>query len=52
MIEKESYGRMVAVKGDLLTEVALEAATKGPRQVPMDSPLIQSARSLGTCFGD
>ncbi len=52
MIEKGKYGYMVGVKGNLLTEVSLEEVTKGPRQIPIDDPLIQSARSVGTCFGD
>jgi phosphofructokinase-like protein len=52
MIAKEKYGYMVAVKGNLFTEVSLEDVASGPRQVPFDDPLIQSARSLGTCFGD
>lgn len=52
MIEKEKFGYMVGVKGNLLTEVSLEDVAEGPRQIPLDDPLIQSARSLGTCFGD
>lgn len=52
MIENEKYGCMVGVKGNLLNEVSLKNATKGPRQIPLDDPLIRSARSLGTCFGD
>jgi 6-phosphofructokinase len=52
MIEKEKYGYMVAVKGNVLTEVSLEKVAAGPRQIPLDDPLIQSARSLGTCFGN
>ena len=52
MIAKEKYGYMVGLENDLLTEVSLENAAKGPRQIPFNNPLIQSARSLGTCFGD
>ena len=52
MIEKEKYGYMVGVKGNSLTEVSLEDVAKGTRQIPVDEPLIQSARSVGTCFGD
>jgi len=52
MIEKGRYGYMVGVKGNLLAEVSLEGIVESPRQIPLDDPLIQSARSLGTCFGD
>lgn len=52
MIEKEKYGYMVGVKGNSLAEVSLEDVAKGSRQIPLDDPLIQSARSVGTCFGD
>jgi 6-phosphofructokinase 1 len=52
MIEEGRYGYMVGVKGKLLTEVSLEGVVEGTRQIPLDDPLIQSARSLGTCFGD
>ncbi len=52
MIAKEKYGYMVGVKGNSLTEVSLEDVAGGPRQIPLDDPLIQSARSVGTCFGD
>lgn len=52
MIEEEKYGYMVGVKGNSLTEVSLEDIAEGPRQIPLDDPLIQSARSIGTCFGD
>ena len=52
VIENETYGHMVGVKGDSLIEVPLEEVARGTRQIPFDEPLIQSARSVGTCFGD
>jgi phosphofructokinase-like protein len=52
MIAKEKYGYMVGVKGDSLVEVSLEDVAKGPRKIPLGHPLIRSARSVGTCFGD
>jgi phosphofructokinase-like protein len=52
MIESKKCGYMVGVKGDSLAEVPLEEVAKGPRTVPLDHPLIEAARSLGTCFGD
>jgi len=52
MIRREKYGYMVGVKDGLLTEVPLEVVIEGPKKIPLNDPLIQSARSLGTCFGD
>ena len=52
MILEGRFGRMVGVKGDSLVEVPLEEVAGGPRTVPVDHPLIASARSIGTCFGD
>lgn len=52
MIESKTYGHMVGVKGDSLVEVPLEEVAQGPRSILPDDPLIRSARSVGTCFGD
>jgi phosphofructokinase-like protein len=52
MAVRGRYGYMVGVRGDTLTEVPLGDVASGPRQIPLDSPLIQSARSVGTSFGD
>ena len=43
---------MAAVKGSDITAVPIEEAAKGPRNVPVEHPLIASARAVGTCFGD
>ncbi len=52
MIENEEFGFMVGVRGNPLVNVPLHAVAKGPRLVPIDDPLIKSARAMGTCFGD
>jgi len=52
MITSGKFGCMVGVKGGVLVEVPLEEVAGGPRTVPVNHPLIQSARSVGTCFGD
>ena len=52
MIAHKKYGCMVGVRGDTLAEVPLEDITKGKRTVSPNNPLIGSARSVGTCFGD
>ncbi len=52
LIEARQYGYMAAVKGNDIKAVSIEEAAKGPRNVPIEHPLITSARSVGTCFGD
>jgi len=52
MVENGAFGYMVGVKGSSLVEVPLEEVARGPRSIPLDDPLIRSARSVGTCFGD
>ncbi|MBE0479867.1 MAG: ATP-dependent 6-phosphofructokinase [Dehalococcoidia bacterium] len=52
LIERGEFGCMVAVKGNGLGEVSLEEVAQGPRTVPADHPLIQTARDVGTSFGD
>ena len=52
LIEAGQFGYMAAVKGRDITAVPIEEAAKGPRNVPIEHPLITSARSVGTCFGD
>jgi 6-phosphofructokinase 1 len=52
MMLKKRFGHMVAVKGNDLKAVPLEEVAKGQRSVPVDEPLIRTARSVGTCFGD
>jgi phosphofructokinase-like protein len=52
MVVKKEFGYMVGVKGNSLIRVPLKKVAQGPRKVPLNHPLIKSARSLGTCFGD
>lgn len=52
MISAGRYGRMAAVRGGEIVDVSLEEPAEGPRNVPLDHPLIAAARSVGTCFGD
>ena len=51
-IENRQFGYMAAVKGNDIVAVGLEEVAKGPRNVPLEHPLITTARSVGTCFGD
>lgn len=52
MVRQKKYGFMVAINKDELTYVSLEEVARGIKSVPTDHPLIKTARSLGTCFGD
>lgn len=52
MMMRNHFGMMVGLKQDTLVEVPLSKVAKGPRKVPLKHPLIKSARSIGTCFGD
>lgn len=50
--ESKEFGYMVGVKRNSLITVPLGEVAKGPKTVPLNHPMIKSARSLGTCFGD
>jgi len=52
MMENEEFGYMVGVKGNTLASVSLQIVAEGTKTVPLDYPLIKTARSVGTCFGD
>ena len=52
MIEEQKFGCMVGIRCNELVEVPLEEVAKGQRRVSPDDPLIQTARSIGTCLGD
>ncbi len=52
LVIQRKYGCMVAVKGSALGEVSLDEVAKGQRRVSLDEPLLQTARSVGTSFGD
>jgi 6-phosphofructokinase 1 len=52
MIEDKEFGYMVGVKRSGLVGVPLREVARGPKTIPLNHPLIKSARSVGTCFGD
>jgi ATP-dependent phosphofructokinase / diphosphate-dependent phosphofructokinase len=52
MILRGTFGCMVGVQSNDLVEVPLTQVAKGQRTVQQDNPLIASARSIGTSFGD
>jgi len=52
LMRNGEFGYMSAIKGSKLIKFPLDKVAAGPKTVPPAYPLIQSARSVGTCFGD
>ncbi len=52
LVAKKRFGKMVALKGQEIKNVSIEQVAGKPRTIELDSPLIDSARSLGTSLGD
>lgn len=51
-INEGSFGHMVAVRNNEFVKVSLRDVAKGKRLIQPGHPLVESARSVGTCFGD
>jgi ATP-dependent phosphofructokinase / diphosphate-dependent phosphofructokinase len=52
LIREETYGVMVASRGDGVEAVPLKEVVGRRKVVPADHPWVASARSVGVCFGD
>lgn len=52
LVEEGRFGVMVASRADEAVPVPLQDVAVRKKYVPLDHPLIESARQLGTCFGD
>ncbi|MFQ3620159.1 MAG: ATP-dependent 6-phosphofructokinase [Spirochaetales bacterium] len=52
MMAEGDYGKMVALEGSRIISRPLEEVAGRLKQVPLDHPLIHTARSIGTCLGD
>lgn len=52
LVEAGHYGVMAAVRGDAVVPVPLEKVAGHKKLVPPDHPWIESARRVGTSFGD
>ncbi len=52
LIARGVYGVMVAIRGRECVPVPLEEVAGRLRTVPLDHPLIETARRVGTCLGD
>ena len=52
MVQDRQFGTMVALVPPRVHAVPLEEAVSHIKTVPLDSDVIQTARSLGICLGD
>jgi len=52
LIMERKFGYMTSTRGGKITSVPLQDGIVALKKVPMDFPLIQAARAVGTCFGD
>ena len=52
MLAAGTYNQMVCMRGSEVTSVPLEKIAGKTKLVPLDHPLIRSARRVGTNFGD
>ncbi|HEY6169854.1 MAG TPA: ATP-dependent 6-phosphofructokinase [Verrucomicrobiae bacterium] len=52
LVHEGVFGVMVAARGEGTEPVPLEKVAGKRRIVPLDHPWIESARRVGTCFGD
>ncbi len=52
MLARGEFGKMVALQNGAVVGVPLEDVAGKIKQVPLDHPVLSSAREVGTCFGD
>jgi 6-phosphofructokinase 1 len=52
LIQRKQYGFMIAARGETSAPVALEEVAGQVKTVPPDHPWVDSARGVGTSFGD
>ena len=52
VLKNAEYGVMLAIQGEKIKSVPLEDVVRKKKFVPVDHPLIQAARLVGTRFGD
>ena len=51
MLRRREFNRMVTLQGGVLGSVALADVAGRNRRVPLDHPLLASARQIGVCLG-
>lgn len=52
LLAERTYNVMVAYKGGVCVPVPLEEIVGQRKVVPLDHPMIEAARGIGSCFGD
>ena len=52
LVMEKKYGYMVGIVKDEIVAVPLETAASKTKFLPVDHPLIQTARDVGVTFGD
>lgn len=52
LILTEKFGQMASLQRGEITSVPIQSAIRNLKKVNLDSPLIEAARGVGTCFGD
>ncbi len=52
LISHKRFNQMVILSGSDISSIPLEIAAGKIKTVPVDDPLIEDARLIGTCFGD
>jgi len=52
LVLAEKFGEMTSLQCGEITSVPVESAIRNLKKVNLDSPLIEAARGVGTCFGD
>jgi len=52
LIAEGNFGRMVALKGNDIISIKIEAVAGVTKSIPLDHDLLKLARDVGTEFGD
>ena len=51
LLANGEYGKMVALKGEAIVPIPVTETAGKTKTVPLDHPLLDAARAMGTCFG-
>ena len=52
LVEEKKFGQMVCLRGNHIESVTIDAAVGKLKLVPIDGELVETARRVGTSFGD
>lgn len=51
-LANKDFGKLVAMNGGKIESVPLSTVASGVKSIPMDDPMLLTARKLGICLGD